>query len=347
MSKFNEITPGNRHPMLLYAGSGCPDLAAQIAEYLDQPLSPASTRPHPNGESMVRLLEKKKYNVRSRDVFVIQSICRQFEPTNKQPYTGINDMAFELFVWGNLLRLASAHTIVAVIPHFGYARQDRKNASRTPITARLLADLIQTAGFNRVLTMDLHAPQIQGFFDPKICVLDHLNAGPVIVEYFKSLELKNPVILCPDLGNVKKADKYKAGLPPDVEMAIIDKRRDPETGKISSVRLIGEVKGRDVFMTDDIISTAGTMHEAMKLADKHGAKSFYVAATFGEFVGPAVERLCHPKVKRVGVTNTIPVSEQAKERLPLDILGVEELFGEAIIRIHRGESISELLGKFG
>ena len=343
----SEITPANRHPMLLYAGSGCPDLAEKVGKYVDQPLSRSNTKPHPNGESMVRLLDKETCNVRSRDVFVIQSICRQWSPTKDFPYTGINDMAFELFVWGNLMRLASAHNIIAVIPHFGYARQDRKNASRTPITARLLVDLLQTAGFNRVLTMDLHAPQIQGFFDPSKCILDHLNAGPVIVDYFNSLDLKNPVILCPDLGNVKKADKYKAGLSPDIEMAIIDKRRDPETGKVTGVRLIGDVRDKDVFLTDDIISTAGTMREAIDLACEHGARSFYIAATHGELIGPAIKRLSHPKIKEIAVTNTIPVSEEAMAALPLKVLGVEKLFGEAIVRIHRGESISELLGKFG
>lgn len=342
----NEITPTNTHPMLLYSGSGTQLFAEQVAKHLGTQLAPSDSTPHANGEAMVKVLDKDKFNVRSRDVFVIQSLSRQWNLRNQQ-HTGVNDMIMELFIWGNLLRLASAHNIIAVIPHFAYARQDRKDASRTPITARLMADLIQTAGFNRVLTMDLHAPQIQGFFDPTKCVLDHLNAGSLITDYFNSLELKNPVILCPDIGNVKKADKYKSVLPSEVEMAIIEKRRDSVTGKVTAVRLVGDVKDRDVFITDDIISTAGTMREAIELADKLGARSFYLAATHGEFVGNAVENLQHPKVKEIAVTDTVFVPECLKSKLPLKVLSATGLFAEAINRIHKGESLSELLGVFG
>lgn len=342
--EFNKISPLDPHPILLYSGSGSTELAGRISEHLQHPLGPTELSPHPNGETMIRLLEKNTYNVRSRDVFVIQSICRQREP---DPYSGVNDMIMELLLWGNLMRLASAHNIVAVIPHFGYARQDRKNASRTPISARLMADLIQTAGFNRVLTMDLHAPQIQGFFDPSKCVLDHLNAGKLITDYFKSLKLAKPVILCPDVGNTKKVEKYVGAFPPEVEQAIIDKRRDPDTGEVKALRLIGDVKDKNVFMTDDIISTAGTMRNAIDFADKMGAKSFHIVATHGEFVGKAVQRLQHPKIKEIAVTDTIPLLPGIEKHLPIKVLSVSELFGEAIKRIHKGESISELLGAFG
>ncbi len=354
----NDTTPYIPHPLVIFAGNSTTILAQKIAAYADAALGSADVAPHPNGECMVKLRE----NVRERDVFVVQSICHQ-SSGGVHGYTGVNDMLMELLVMGQTLSLASAWRLTAVIPYFGYARQDRKAAGRTPISARLVCDLLQTAGYKRVITMDLHADQIQGFFDPLQCKLDHLNAGQLITDYFKSLDLTNAVLLCPDLGNMKKVDRYKRALPKRVGIAVIDKRRDSDTGKVTSERIVGDtVEGKTVLMSDDIISTAGTMGNAIDLALKCGAKEFYICATHGEFVGTACERFHHTAVKQIAVTNTIPLlptsaaAAEVLERgadhvlledLPIKILCVGEIFGEAIRRVHAGESVSELLGIFG
>jgi len=193
-------SPTSPHSLVLFAASGSSSIAAKISEYLDIPLSASETKPFPNGECMV----KASQNVRQRDVFIISSICRQWLPTNESPYSGINDALMELLVWGDTLSLASAARVTAVIPNFGYARQDRKTASRTPISARLVCDLLEVAGFDRVLTMDLHADQIQGFFSRRKCKLDHLNATELFSSYLTDDDLRNAVILSPDLGNSEK-----------------------------------------------------------------------------------------------------------------------------------------------
>ncbi len=340
----NSPTPGEPHPLVIFAGNGSQELGRGIAAYTDERLGDAQCQPFPNGECMVRV----NTNVRRRDVFVVQSLCRRRNSTADDPYTGVNDNLMELLIWGDTLSLASAERVTAVIPYFGYARQDRKAASRTPITARLVCDIIQESGFDRVLTMDLHSDQIQGFFDRKRCKLDHLNAGAIIAEHFTKLALPDAVVLSPDVGNLKKADKYRKGMPANIGLAMIDKRRDPHTNKLIAERITGDdVEGKNVIMLDDIISTAGTMRAAIDLADKHGAKSFYIAATHGEFIGPAIERLTHPKIKEICVTDTIPLLPEVAEQLPIEVLSVGQLFGEAIRRIHEGESISELLGEFG
>lgn len=330
----------NPHHLVVFSGRGCQNLTHKICDYLSIEMGESSNNPFPNGETIIRTSE-----VRGRDVFVVLSLCRQYK-ANQYGHTGVNDCWSELLVFGDTLRRASAHRITAVIPHFGYARQDRKATGRTPITARLIADSIVMAGFNRVLTMDLHAPQIQGFF-PREVPLDHLNAGQLFADYFSSLDLKNAVVLSPDVGNLKKAEKYRRGFPVGVGLAYVDKERDPETNEISCVRIAGDsVEGKSCFLLDDIISTAGTMRGAIDLALKNGAKEFYVAATHGEFVGPAVKRLNHPAIKKVIITDTIPVLDDMKE-LNLEVLSSAELFGEAILRIHQFESISELLGIYG
>jgi len=337
----SSINDDNVHPLLVLGGLDCGDLTDSICKYLTIDRGKSSTEPFPNGESMVKLVS----DVRGRDVFVVLSICRQHN-SDERGYTGINDCLMELLVFGDALRRASAHRITAVIPHFGYARQDRKAAGRTPITARLAADLIVHSGFNRVLTMDLHADQIQGFF-PREVPLDHLNGGQLFADYFDSLGLENAVVLSPDVGNLKKADKYRRGFSGDVGIAVIDKVRDPKTGKVVARRIIGDVEGKTVIMLDDIISTAGTMREAIDLALENGAKEFYLACTHGEFVGKAVERLKHPAIKEIAITDTIPILSRMRNDLPLRVLPIGDLFGEAILRIHRYESISELLGIYG
>ncbi len=343
---LSSINDNNAHPLLVLSGLDCADLTEEICSYLDEHLEPglrgiSQTKPFPNGESMVIV----DSDVRGRDVFVVLSLCRQHN-ADERGYTGINDCLMELLVFGDTLRRASAHRITAVLPHFGYARQDRKAAGRTPITARLVADLIVMAGFNRVLTMDLHADQIQGFF-PRGVPLDHLNSGQLFADYFDGLKLKNAVVLSPDVGNLKKADKYRRGFSEDIGIAVIDKVRDSKTGKVLARRVIGNVDGKTVIMLDDIISTAGTMRQAIDLAVEHGAGDFYLAATHGEFVGKAVERLKHAPVKEIAITDTIPILSRMRNDLPLKVLPIAPLFGEAILRIHRFESISELLGIYG
>lgn len=338
---IDDVRNENTHPLFVFGGLDCTELTASICHYMDIKVGKARSSPFPNGECMLTLDD----DVRGGDVFVVLSVCRQHK-ADERGYTGINDCLMELLVFGDTLRRASAHRITAVIPHFGYARQDRKAAGRTPITARLVADLIVHAGFNRVLTMDLHADQIQGFF-PREVPLDHLNAGQLFADYFASLKLQNAVVLSPDVGNLKKADKYRRGFPEEVGIAVIDKLRDPKTGKVLARRIIGDVKGKTVIMLDDIISTAGTVEEAIELALKNGAKEFYLAATHGEFVGPAVDRLKHPAVKEVAITDTIPVLSRMRNDLPLRVLPIAELFGEAMRRIHQNQSISKLLGIYG
>lgn len=325
--------------LTVFAGSSSQQLATKIAKYLDIPLGRADLTPHRNGESMVKIDD----NVRGRDVFVVQSVCRQWLPANGNPYTGVNDALVELFVWIDALARASAWRITAVIPTFGYARQDRKATGRTPISAKMVATCLEELGCNRVLTIDLHADQIQGFFGYKT-KLDSLNTGEIVCQHFAELGLENAVVLSPDVGNLKKADKYRQGMPANVEIAVIDKRRAAD-GTIQSVQLIGDVKGKSVLMLDDIISTAGTMCNAMKIALEHGAKEFFICATHGEFVGNAIQELQGYPIESICITDAIPPVPEM-DALPIKVLSVAELFGEAILRIHKDESITELLGKF-
>lgn len=338
------ISDNSAHPLLVLGGLDCAYLTERICEILAIDPGESKTAPFPNGETMIRL----NSDVRGKDVFVIVSLCRQHN-ADERGYTGINDCLMELLVFGDTLRRASAHRITAVIPHFGYARQDRKAAGRTPITARLVADLIVKSGFNRVLTMDLHADQIQGFF-PREVPLDHLNAGHLFANHFNSLELepKNVTVLSADVGNSKKSEKHRRGFHPDIGISLVDKGRDPVTGKVVARRITGDsVAGKTIWMFDDIISTANTMREGIDLAIKNGAKEFYLACTHAEFVGQAVEKLRHPLIKQIVITDTIPTLSRMRNDLPLHVLSVSGLFAEAIDRIHNFKSISELLGIYG
>lgn len=333
--------------LVIFGGHNFKRLASTIAEHCQVPLGRAITEPFPNGECHVRLID----DVRHKDVFVILSTCRI---RHENPYSGTNDNLVELFIWGDTLKRASARRITAVIPFFGYARQDRKTTSRTPISARLVANLIERSGFDRVLTMDLHAGQIQGFFD---IPLDHLTAGPVFAKKIEELNLPNPVFLSPDVGNMKKADKIRQALNKEVELAVIDKRRSIE-GKVKSNHVIGEVEGNNVIMCDDIISTASTIKAGVELATTYGAKDFTIFASHGEFVSNALDNLNNPKIAAIYITDSVlPLfkyieTDKSETKKPdilnkIQILSIAPLFGEAITRIHRGDSISELLGKFG
>jgi ribose-phosphate pyrophosphokinase len=227
--------------------------------------------------------------------------------------------------------------VTAVIPYFGYARQDRKDEGRVPITAKLIANLLERSGADRVVSVDLHAAQVQGFFDIPV---DHLNAGPVVCKWFKSLKLSNRVFVSPDVGNVKRAQVYANAM--GGEICIIDKRR--KSGSQTEARhIIGDVEGKNVIIVDDMITTAGTVTEACKILKNNGVKDIYIAATHAVFAPPALERLSAAPYSKIAVCDTIPIGTRAdaiKDRLV--VLSVAELFGEAVARIHRDESVSAL-----
>jgi ribose-phosphate pyrophosphokinase len=333
-------TPAESHPLVLFGGSHSRDLAARIARHLGIELGQADTTPFPNGESMVTL----GTNIRQRDVFIVQPICRRWLPTAEQPFSGVNDSFMELLLWVDAAARASAHRVTAVIPYFGYARQDRKAAGRTPISARVVASCLEETGCNRVLALDLHADQIQGFFSRRT-ILDHLNAGKLIVGHLRELGLHDAVVLCPDVGNLKKADKYRRGMPAGIDIAVVDKRRAKD-GTVTAMRIVGEVRERVVILLDDIISTGTSARAAIDLALAAGAREFRIAATHGEFVGDALKQLRHPAVKEICVTDSIPMLPEVQARLPITVLSVAQLLADAVQRIHSGESVSELLGEY-
>ncbi len=309
----------------IFSGRSSRVLTERICDYLGIAVGRAHVEDFPDSELIVKLVD----DVRGRDAFIVQSTCRP-----------VNDNLIELLTFIDCLRRASARRVTAVVPYFGYARQDRKDEGRVPITAKLVSNLITTAGADRVLAIDLHAAQIQGFFDIPV---DHLLAEPVFLEYFRGLDVKDPVFLSPDVGNVKRSRSYAERLHAD--LAIIDKRRI--SGSEARVQtIIGSVKGRDVIMADDMIATAGTIAQAAVAVRQQGARSVRVAATHPVLCGPAVERLQCAPIDEVVVTDTIPICEQTARALPnLKVLSVAPLFGEAIRRIHRNESVSILFVK--
>jgi len=318
------MTASDQNHLKIFAGRTGQALAELMCEHLNMPLAKGRTEVFPDGEILVKLEE----DVRGRDCYVVQSTC-----------TPVNETLMELLIYIDCLRRASARRITAVIPYFGYARQDRKDSGRVPITAKLVANLIAAAGADRVLCMDLHAAQIQGFFDIPV---DHLSASPVFMEYFRAMkdELEGLVLVSPDVGNVKIANMYASML--GAELAIIDKRRQSGT-KVVSRNLIGEVRGRPVLMVDDMISTAGTICEAARLVSEEGCGAIYAAATHGVMVGLAIERLLEAPFRRVLLTDTIPAGDRfAPLAGRLEILTTARLLGEAVHRIHHDMSISAL-----
>ena len=308
----------------IFAGSASRDLAESLCGYLGIPLAQGRSEPFPDGEMTVKVEE----DVRGRDCYIVQSTCNP-----------VNVNLMELLIYIDCLKRASAQRITAVIPYFGYARQDRKDEGRVPITAKLVANLITAAGAHRVLAIDLHAAQIQGFFDIPV---DHLSAAPVFVAYIESIrdELGDTVLVSPDVGNVKTANMYANML--GGELAIVDKRR--KTGSdVVSAHLIGDVKGKTVLMFDDMITTAGTMCEAAKLVMDHGAVQVVASATHPVFVGLAMERMQESPINRVIVTDTIPCGRRCEPIADkLVELSVATLLGEAIYRIHANQSVSAL-----
>lgn len=310
----------NFKKLKIFTGNAHPKLAAEIAEYLGVNISAASVKKFSDGEINVFIGE----SVRGVDVFVIQPTC-----------TPVNDNLMELLILIDALRRASARRITAVLPYYGYARQDRKAKARDPITAKLVANLITSAGARRVLAVDLHAGQIQGFFD---IPLDHLQAVPIIAEYFLNKQLENAVVVSPDLGGVTRARTLAGRL--HVPLAIIDKRR-PQPNQAEIMNIIGDVKGKKVIMIDDIIDTAGTITLGASALMDNGAEEVYVCCTHPVLSGVAIERLEKSPVKEVIVTNTIPLSEE-KNIGKIKALSIAPLLGEAIIRIHEDLSVSKL-----
>jgi len=305
----------------IFSGSSNPALASNVCKYLEIPVGGAKIDRFPDGEKVIRVED----DVRGRDCFVLQSTC---EP--------VDDHLVELLIYLDCLRRASAKRITAVIPYFGYARQDRKDEGRVPITAKLVANIITTAGADRVLAIDLHAKQLQGFFDIPV---DHLTGELVLNKYFRNKKINNLTVVSPDVGNMKIAARYAEHL--GGELAIVHKKR-VSGSEVEANEVIGEVEGRNVLMCDDIIATAGTVCSAANLLKERGAEKIYVGATHGIFASQALERLAKAPIDEVVVTDTVPSSEQVKKVDSIKVLSVAAMLGEAIKRIHRNESISNL-----
>ncbi len=305
----------------IFSGSSNPALAINVCRYLGIPVGGVQIDRFPDGEKVIRVED----DVRGRDCFVVQSTCKP-----------VDEHLMELLIYLDCLRRASASRITAVIPYFGYARQDRKDEGRVPITAKLVANLITTAGASRVLAIDLHAKQLQGFFDIPV---DHLTGELVLNKYFRDKKINNLTVVSPDVGNMKIAAKYAEHL--GGELAIVYKKR-VSGSEVEANEMIGKVEGRNILMCDDIIATAGTVCSAASLLKERGAEKIYVGATHGIFALQALERLSEAPIEEVVVTDTIPLSEQAKKVDSVKVLSVAAMLGEAIKRIHRNESVSNL-----
>lgn len=313
------MSSGNKR-LKIFSGNANKNLALEICQYLGVTLGDSNVKRFSDGEIQVRINE----SVRGADVFIIQ-------PTSSP----VNEHLMELLVMIDAIRRASARRITAVIPYYGYARQDRKARARDPITAKLTANLLHAAGARRVITMDLHAGQIQGFFDIPV---DHLPGVPILAEYFTQKQVSNLVVVSPDIGGVTRARDLAERL--GVPLAIIDKRR-PEPNVAEVTNIIGNIKNKRVIMIDDIIDTAGTITKGAEALLERGAKEIYACCTHAVLSGPAVERLKNSCIKELVVTNTIPLTEE-KMFDRVRILSVAPIMGEAIIRIHEDLSVSKL-----
>ncbi len=310
-----------KNGLLIFSGNANKELALKICKYLKVELADASVDKFSDGEIRAKINE----NVRGHDVFVIQSTsCPS------------NDNLMELLIMIDALKRASAQRITAVLPYFGYARQDRKDQPRVPITAKLVANVLTVAGADRVLTIDLHAGQIQGFFD---IPLDHLYAFTIFADYIKELELdKNMVIVSPDVGGIKTARAYAKKMKCD--LAIVDKRRINDK-QAEAMHIMGDVEGKNVVIIDDMVATAGSLVEAVAALKKAGALEVYASITHPVLCGPALERLKDSEIKELVVTDTIPIPKD--KMIPrIKVLSVAPLLGEAIMRIHNEKSISVL-----
>jgi len=311
-------------PLKILCGNANRDLAKKVAQHLGLELAKTEIKRFSDGEIFVRVEE----NVRGSDVFILQSTC-----------SPANDHLMEILLIADALRRASAARITAVIPYYGYARQDRKDVPRTPISARVVADLLEAVGVNRVFSLDLHAPQIQGFFKVPV---DHLFAAPVLLKAMRERvsNMEDLVLVSPDAGSVERTRAFAKRL--DCSIAIVDKRRSAP-GKVAEVNIIGEVAGKECVMIDDLVDTAGTICEVARvLIEQKGARTVWGVATHPVLSGPAIQRIQDSPLVRLIVTDTVPLSEKAKMTNKIEVLSVADLLADGIRRIHDEDSVSEL-----
>jgi ribose-phosphate pyrophosphokinase len=307
--------------MAIFSGNSNPGLAKNICKYLSLPLGGAKVKTFSDGEIQIEIHE----NVRMKDVFVVQSTC-----------SPVNDNLVELLLMIDAFNRSSANKITAVIPYFGYARQDKKVAPRVPISAKLVADMLTVAGADRIITMDLHAGQIQGFFNIPV---DNLFAAPVLIEYIRNNFRDDMVIVSPDAGGVERARAIAKRL--NAELAIIDKRRDaPNQAKAMAV--IGDVNDKVAIILDDMADTAGTLTEAAEAIKNAGAREVHACCAHPVLSGPAIERIADSVLKSMVVTDTIPLTEKAAACDKIKVLTISQLVGEAIVRSYRGDSVTSL-----
>ncbi len=307
--------------MIIFSGNSNPDLAEKVCTYLEQPLGGAKVKTFSDGEVQIEIDE----NVRAKDCFILQSTCRP-----------VNDTLVELLLMIDALKRASASRITAVIPYYGYSRQDKKVAPRVPISAKLVADMLTTAGADRIITMDLHAGQIQGFFNIPV---DNLFAAPVLLDYIKENFLNDLVIVSPDAGGVERARAFAKRVHAD--LAIIDKRRDAPN-QARAMAVVGDVNGKTAVILDDMVDTAGTLIEASDALTEKGAKEVYACCVHPVLSGPAVNRIIESSLKSLIVMDTIPLTSEAEASGKIKVLTISKLFGEAIIRSYRGDSVTSL-----
>jgi len=305
----------------VFTGNSNPVLAKKICKYLGVQLGGAKVKTFSDGEIQIEIEE----TVRGKDIFIVQSTCPP-----------VNDNLVELLLMIDAFKRSSASRITAVMPYYGYSRQDKKVVPRVPISARLIADLLTVAGTNRLITMDLHAGQIQGFFDIPV---DNLFAAPVIIEYIKSNFSNNLVIVSPDAGGVERARAYAKRL--NTDLAIIDKRRDAPNRAIA-MSVIGDVADKVAVILDDMVDTAGTLIEAAYAIIEHGAKEVHACCAHPIFSGPAIDRIKNSVLKSIVVSDTIPLNSKAETCDKISTLSISELVGESIIRCHKGDSVSNL-----
>lgn len=306
---------------MLFAGNANPGLAQAISAYLKRDLGGAKVKRFSDGEIQIEIDE----NVRLKDVFVIQ-------PTSSP----VNDNLVELLLMIDAMKRSSAKRITAVIPYFGYARQDKKVAPRVPISAKLVADLLTTAGANRIITMDLHAGQIQGFFNIPV---DNLFAAPIIIEYIRKELTGDTIIVSPDAGGVERARAFAKRL--DCGLAIVDKRRDAPN-KAKAMAVIGDVRDKRAIILDDMADTAGTLTEAAKALVAHGAREVHACCTHPVLSGPAIDRITESVLQTLVVTDTISLSEKGRNCPKIKVLSISQIIGEAIVRSHTGDSVTSL-----
>jgi ribose-phosphate pyrophosphokinase len=305
--------------MRIFSGTANTALSERIAACLQTDLGAVDIKRFPDGETFIKIRD----NIRGKDVFVVQPICGQ-----------PNEMLMELLIMIDAMRRASVARVTAVLPYYGYARQDRKDQPRVPITAKLVANLLVAAGVNRVLTVDLHAQQIQGFFDIPV---DHLYAAPVLMKYLREKRLKRPLIVSPDAGGVKAAYAYSQMLGTD--LAIVAKQRLGPS-EVNAFSVVGDVEGCDVVMVDDLATTCGTLCAAAKILQEHGAASIRAAVTHGLLTSQGIDRLKDSCIEELVMTDTVPLPDT--RGFPVTVLSVAELLGEAIQRIHNDQSVSSL-----